>query len=81
MIIAISNLPDSTSTQEVHALFSGDNRIEDIHLSDEGNSQRMIAWVRFNQMSRVELNRKVIKLNHHFHKQRRLEAYAPLFFI
>ncbi|MDI3323541.1 hypothetical protein QKW35_04040 [Pontibacterium granulatum] len=81
MIIAINNLPNDTSLHEVCELFAGDNRIENISFSSEGNPDRIIAWVRFNQMSRVELNRNVFRLNHHFHKTRRLEAYAPLFFV
>lgn len=80
MIIAINNLPNDTSIHDVCELFSSDNRIENISFSDEGNAERVIAWIRFNQMSRVELNRNVERLNQHFHKQRRLEAYAPLFF-
>jgi len=81
MIIAINNLPNDTSLHEVCELFAGDNRIENISFSDEGNPDRIIAWVQFNQMSRVEVNRNVLRLNHHFHKHRRLEAYAPLFFV
>lgn len=81
MIIAINNLPNDTSLHEVCELFAGDNRIENISFSEEGNPDRIIAWVRFTQMSRVEVNRNVLRLNHHFHKQRLLEAYAPLFFI
>lgn len=81
MIIAITNLPNDTSLHEVSELFAGDNRIENISFSDEGNPDRIIAWVQFNQMSRVEVNRNVLRLNQYYHKQRLLEAYAPLFFV
>ncbi len=80
MILSLSNLPHDVSLHDICELFPNDERIEHIHFSDDGNPDNVLAWIKFQEIGRVELNRMVDRFNGHFLQDRRLEAYAPLFF-
>ncbi|MGB0466522.1 MAG: RNA recognition motif domain-containing protein [Pontibacterium sp.] len=80
MIISIRNLPEKTTLNEVRHFFPGDKRLVNVHFSDTGNPHKLIAWVKFNDLSRTELNQLVHRLNNYYYKNQKLHAYAPLFF-
>lgn len=80
MILSLRNLPHDITLHEVCEMFHADARVSEVHFSDDGNPDKVIAWVRFHEVSRVELNRMVDHFNRCVHKNRRIEAYAPLFF-
>jgi len=79
MEINIQNLPPEVSENDVLQILHNDQRIERILLNREGNADRVSAWVRM-EISRVEANRMIKRLNHSWYHDRHLQAYACLFF-
>ncbi len=79
MEIGIQNLPAQTAQEDVRQLLKNDQRIDRILLTDAGNSDRVLAWVKMD-ISRVEANRLAKRLSHSWFQDRHLQAYACLFF-
>ncbi|WP_027856208.1 RNA-binding protein [Marinobacterium jannaschii] len=79
MEIGIQNLPAQINQDAVRRLLHNDQRINRILLTDAGNSDRVLAWVRMD-ISRVEANRLIKRLSHSWYQDRHLQAYACLFF-
>ena len=78
MVITISNLPPHVTEEQIIELLQGDSRIQRITLNNEGNPDKVMAFVEID-VSRLEAQFLANKLNHAYFEERHLDAYTPLF--
>lgn len=79
MVISLSNLPPSVSEDDIRQLFHHDDRIINIDFSRVGNPDKVMALVKMD-ISSFEAQYLAHKLNNQMLRERRIEAYAPIFF-
>lgn len=78
MLIRIGNMPAGVGKAEVSELIREYCRIGEIKIIDEGNPDKVMAYVHVD-LDRVGANNVAAKIQGRLWKDRRLQTYVPLF--
>ena len=78
MLIEIGNLPPDCNSEDIRGLLDSLTDIEAVELTQTGNPDKRIAWVRIH-CSRVGADGIARKLDGRFWKNRHINAYVALF--
>ena len=75
MYVRVGNLPPDTTVEEIRAFVGDSPEFQDIKISDQGNEDNIIAFLKVDT-THAGAEAIAEAINNTFYKERRLNAYA-----